>query len=195
MNYLISKKFAIILLAFSLASCASVEQLAGVDLALVAFASEENSQTRSKFTHKDNPTKINSGTQENLLAQASEPIQTQPGPYGSEVQLLKAKVAGQILHVSLLYLPSSEEKNKVPWNSIEEVSYIDDNTAQLYGVLKDEAESYLFSAKYINGEQFGIPVDETTPVWFKFPAPSPETQTISINIPGVGPFVEVPLQR
>lgn len=174
MNYLFNKTASIILVAIAITIGVSLTEK-------IVFASPENS--------------TNSSINEAQIAQASEPIETQPGPDGTQVQLLKTKVVGQILHISFLYLPPSEEKQKYSSHLIDEVNYIDDNTAQQYGVLKNESEVYLASPLDNSKEYFQIDVDEKTPVWFKFPAPSSETQTISINIPGVGPFIGVPVQR
>ncbi len=194
---------------------------------LVAEQSESSeevaSQSNTVTTSKPNPILIKKSTKpaesqktitqkqaDNIVAHqeghTSEAIDTQPGPGGTHVQLLSAKVAGQILNVTILYVKPDEDYGNTGVNyPIDDVSYIDDNTAQQYGVLKNESGKYLASPKQretsnsneVDLEEISLRVysGKSEPAWFKFPAPSPETQTISINIPEVGPFVGVPVQR
>jgi hypothetical protein len=156
-------------------------------------------QAANTIAYQKNLTEPNLGIQEGQVAQASEVIETQPGPENASVELIKTKVTGQVLSVTLRYVPNTTTDIDIP---LDLVNYIDDDTAKQYGVLKDESGKYLASPIYADDSSKiyvklysegdgGGPVV----VWMKFPAPSPQTKSVSINIPGVGPFDGVPLQR
>jgi hypothetical protein len=137
-----------------------------------------------------------------LLAQnsTSGAIQTQAGPDGSQVNLVKAAVTGKLLTIELLYsVPSNYEDRIYEDYPIEQVSYIDDATSQRYGVVKDQSGTWMASPTLEEAEvqkfSIGIEANEPQVVWFKFPAPPESAQTISINIPEVGPFDGVTVQR
>lgn len=125
---------------------------------------------------------------------SAEPAQTQYGPDNAEVDLMSAKVTGDIMTVTLRYrtMPGESMGTKYP---IEEVSYIDDASSKRYGVLQDEAEDWLASPKNAVGNISINIYDDAEITWFKFPAPPPEAQTISINVPEVSPFDGVSVQR
>ncbi|MGF1571303.1 MAG: hypothetical protein ACFCVD_25045 [Nodosilinea sp.] len=126
---------------------------------------------------------------------ASEPAQTQYGPKNSEVDLMAAKVTGDIITVTLRYRSMPSERLATRY-SIEEVSYIDDATSKRYGVVQDESGAWLASPKDSGGDDVYISIyDNAEIAWFKFPAPPPEAQTISINIPEVSPFDGVSVER
>lgn len=119
-------------------------------------------------------------------------IQTQPGPKGSQVALNKVAVTGDIMTVQLTFTADKGGTEYVPLN---EVSVIDDATAQQIGVLRDNAGNWLASPLQgkdrVNINLYSSPAI----VWFKFPAPPATTKTVSINIPTVGPFDGVPVTR
>lgn len=130
-----------------------------------------------------------------LIAQV---IQTQFGPEGTEVDLTSAKVTGQVMTVALRYRKTPESHYKIESSyPIEEVSYTDDATSRQYTVLQNQSGSWLASPKNDEGEidlvfSYGT---KSQVAWFKFPAPPPEAQTISINIPNVSPFDGVKIER
>ncbi|MGC1310310.1 MAG: hypothetical protein WA885_24030 [Phormidesmis sp.] len=125
---------------------------------------------------------------------ASEPAQTQYGPDNSEVDLMAAKVTGDIMTVTLRYRTLPNESLRTNY-SINEVSYIDDATSKRYGVVQDESGAWLASPKNSVGN-ISININNNAEItWFKFPAPPPEAQTISINVPEVSPFDGVSVER
>ncbi len=143
----------------------------------------------------DNSITVSKKQTDNIIAhqegQASEAIATQPGPDGMVVELLSTKVTGQILTVAFLFY--NPEGGKVFSQPINQVNYIEDDTGKQVGVLQNEQGGYLASP----GTPQRLKVhrsSDPSPVWIKFPVPSPETQTISINIPEVIPFDGVPIK-
>ncbi len=125
---------------------------------------------------------------------SAEPAQTQYGPDNAEVDLMSAKVTGDIMTVTLRYRTMPDESMGTNY-PIEEVSYIDDASSKRYGVLQDEAEDWLASPKNAVGNISINIYDDAEITWFKFPAPPPEAQTISINVPEVSPFDGVSVER
>ncbi|MEM8777516.1 MAG: hypothetical protein AAGF26_01325 [Cyanobacteria bacterium P01_G01_bin.49] len=120
-----------------------------------------------------------------------------------QVELLSAKVTGQILTVTIRYVPGENASFASTNYPIKEVSYIEDATAKQYSVLQDESGLYLASPKsntssQRRGEMINLGVSSSGGpkiAWFKFPAPPSEAQTISINIPEVAPFDGVAIQQ
>jgi flagellar basal body L-ring protein FlgH len=125
-----------------------------------------------------------------MPAQAA--IQSQPGPDGSQVDLLKVAVTGDILTVTLRC--SSDAKINSQIFDVRKISVIDDATSQRLGVLKDNAGDWMAS----NTTGSFLSTDcEVKPgvIWVKFPAPPATSPTVSINLPEVGPFDGVPVTR
>ena len=120
-------------------------------------------------------------------------MQTQRGPDGMKVNLIKADVTGKLLTVEIQYVhtvPKGTINTVSTEYHIKDVSYIDTATSKIYGVFKDKSGSWM-AAPLNNQKKVGFMLNESgdsQTVWFMFPAPSPETNFISLNVPGVGPF-------
>ncbi|WP_428630948.1 hypothetical protein [Sphingopyxis sp.] len=120
-------------------------------------------------------------------------IQSQPGPEGSQIDLLKLAVTGDIL-TATFRCSSSEQFNSMSF-PIPKISMIDDATAQQISILKDNAGAWLASNVSPSG-YMGFDCGTKPGVfWAKFPAPPATSKTVSINIPGVAPFDGVPITR
>lgn len=134
---------------------------------------------------------------ESAPAAPAPALQTQPGTDGVQVALTRAAVTGDVLTVQLTYTKPTEGSAGSRF-SVEEVAVIDDATAQRYGVLRDATGRWQASplqdptSAFVS---FGISQGGTEVVWFKFPAPPATSPTVSINIPGVGPFDGVAVTR
>ena len=120
-------------------------------------------------------------------------MQTQRGPDGMKVNLIKADVTGKLLTVEIQYVhtvPKDVIKTVRTQYHIKDVSYINTATSKIYGVFKDKSGSWM-AAPLNNQKKVSFMLSESgdsQTVWFMFPAPSPETNFISLNVPGVGPF-------
>jgi hypothetical protein len=107
--------------------------------------------------------------------------------------LIKADVTGKLLTVEIQYVhtvPKGVIKAARTRYHIKDVSYIDTATSKIYGVFKDKSGSWM-AAPLNNQKKVSFMLNqsgESRTVWFMFPAPSPETNFISLNVPGVGPF-------
>lgn len=119
-------------------------------------------------------------------------IQSQPGPDGSQVDLLKVAVTGDILTVTLRC--SSDEKINSQIFDVQKISVIDDATSQRLGVLKDNADAWMASNTTGNFMSTDCEVKPGV-IWAKFPAPPATSKTVSINLPEVGPFDGVAVAR
>jgi hypothetical protein len=128
----------------------------------------------------------------------SEPkvIATRQGPNGLEVDLTRIGFTGDLMTIEMRVRNPAKERITLKGFRLEKVSVIDDATSRRYGVVKDQSDNYMASpstggyidAQHINGGGYSL-------MWFKFPAPPPSTQTISITIPTVNPFDGISLQR
>lgn len=121
-------------------------------------------------------------------------IQSQPGPDGSQVDLLKVAVTGDILTVTMRC--SSEERFNSASFRVADISIIDDTTSQRISVLKDNQGKPMVSDPNPGGDHMAADC-ETKPgvIWAKFPAPPATSKTVSINFPGVAPFDGVMVTR
>lgn len=125
-----------------------------------------------------------------MPAQAA--IQSQPGPDGAQVDLLKVAVTGDILTVTLRC--SSDQKINSQSFNVEKISVIDDSTSQRLGVLKDDKADWM--ASNVSGNFLRTDCEVKPGIfWVKFPAPPVTSPTVSINLPEVGPFDGVPVTR
>jgi hypothetical protein len=128
-------------------------------------------------------------------------IATRPGSGGLEVDLTSVAVSGDIVTVSLRYRNLQVDFGATVDFPIEQASITDDATSRRYGVLKDQAGQYMASPLSSNNSiRFTVVSEKSFPgsyevAWFKFPAPPPEAQTISINIPKVAPFENIRIKR
>jgi flagellar basal body L-ring protein FlgH len=125
-----------------------------------------------------------------MPAQAA--IQSQPGPDGAQVDLLKVAVTGDILTVTLRC--SSDQKINSQSFNVDKISVIDDSTSQRLGVLKDDKADWM--ASNVSGNFLRTDCEVKPGIfWVKFPAPPVTSPTVSINLPEVGPFDGVPVTR
>lgn len=128
-------------------------------------------------------------------APSSGPIASQPGAKGSTWELTRAAVAGQILTVQFTVKTAGKESLFRSNQKIDEISLIDDATSQRYSVLKDDSGRPMASPVNADALNLGIGAGSSGVVWLKFPAPPAGSNTVSINIPDVGPFDAVPVKR
>ena len=125
-------------------------------------------------------------------------IQTQFGPDGMEVDLIRAKVSGKVL--STVFSARISDGSADLTYAIEEVNYIDTIKSQSYQVLKDgEGKVIAGPIRYTRKDEpvTHIYVSEGKNVifWYKFPAPPEDVTTIQINLPSVSPFDDVEIVR
>ena len=168
--------------AVTLAACSTREETNGT------AAAQETTPVEATVTRIETPSPTPTPTQV-----AAPAIQTQPGPKGASVALNRVAVTGDVLTVALTYSGGT----CCSYAKIDEVSVIDDATAQRLGVLKDNAGKAMAAPISSNGKdvRIGDSRRNTAQVWFKFPAPPATTQTVSIAIPEVAPFDAVPVTR
>ncbi|MGH6616547.1 hypothetical protein [Sphingomonas sp.] len=119
-------------------------------------------------------------------------IQTQPGPSGSRFDLTRVAVTGDVLTVQFA---ASHPTSATVGLDLNDVSVVDDTTSQRYSVLQDGGGKWMASPR--QGARVVAYMSKGQPevYWFKFPAPPATSKTVSINLPGVGPFDGVPVTR
>lgn len=119
-------------------------------------------------------------------------IQTQPGPKGSQVALNKVAVTGDVMTVQLSYVGGSGYTSP----ELDQISVIDDATAQRISILKDNGGKWMAAPLNSSAKELWIGMGrDPVIVWMKFPAPPATSKTVSINIPEVAPFDGVPVTR
>jgi hypothetical protein len=137
-------------------------------------------------------------------ANSTSAIRTWKSPDGeTQVDLVKAAVAGDLLTVELYY--HSTVPPVLMRYSVDAVSYIDEATTQKYKVIEDESgipmASPLIKLQDFRSGNNVYQVEptrvgqKTTVVRFRFPAPPEKSKTISLDIPGIPEFDGVRVQR
>lgn len=87
-------------------------------------------------------------------------------------------------------------ENPEPDIQYKEVYVMDAAAGKKYEVLKDEKENYIaalnpgWPARWYKRINPG----ESQTIWMKFPAPPPEVKAITLQLPGMPPFEDVPIQ-
>ncbi len=119
-------------------------------------------------------------------------IASQPGPDGSQVDLIKLAVTGDILTAT--FRCSSQDRINTEAFRLTDISAIDDATAQRISVLKDNAGNWLASAP--SGDSIMASCEAKPGIfWVKFPAPPATSKTVSLNLPKTAPFDGMPVTR
>lgn len=125
------------------------------------------------------------------------PIATQPGAKGSQWDLVKLAVTGQVLTVQFNVRAGDEHL----WNPslpLSDISVVDDATAQRYSPLQDSSGKPMAAPlNTVNDKLLKVDIQKNSNgvIWVKFPAPPTTSQTVSINVPDVAPFDGVAIQR
>jgi hypothetical protein len=128
----------------------------------------------------------------------SEPkvIATRQARNGLELDLTRIGFTGDLMTIEFCVRNPTNEHVTFATFPLEKVSFIDDATSRRYSVVKDKSDNYIaspVSGAYIERQR--IDGGGYSLMWFKFPAPPPSTQTISITIPTVNPFDGISIQR
>lgn len=77
-----------------------------------------------------------------------------------------------------------------------EVYVMDAAAGKKYEILQDEKGHYIAALRsgWNNRWYEKLAPGATYTLWMKFPAPPPETRTVTLQIPGVPPFEDLPIQ-
>lgn len=128
---------------------------------------------------------------------AVAPIATQIGPKGSQWDLSRVAVTGNVLTVQF-NVRTGDENLWNPSLPLSDVSVVDDATSQRYSPLQDNSGKPMAAPLNTQNDQklkLDIKKNSNGVIWVKFPAPPVTSQTVSINIPEVAPFDGVAIQR
>ena len=113
---------------------------------------------------------------------------------GYEADVIKAATKGDILTVQLAYRNTGNENIQLMYG-IQYVYYIDEKEKKKYHVLRDSQNVYLGSPNLLNDINARLMAGGKTIVWFKFPAPPIDTTKISLIVPEVLPFEDLPISQ
>ncbi|HKH45600.1 MAG TPA: hypothetical protein VKM72_13140 [Thermoanaerobaculia bacterium] len=88
---------------------------------------------------------------------------------------------------------SAEAEPDISYN---EVYVMDLGAGKKYEVLKDENGSYIAALRqgYDNRWYKKLSPGETYTLWMKFPAPPPDVKAVTLQIPGLPPYEDLPIQ-
>ncbi len=130
------------------------------------------------------------------LANATPPaLQTQYGPDGIEVDLIRCKVTDNVLSVAFLVRSTAEKGVDVDFH-IEAVHYVANN--KKYQVLKDDKGNWLSGPQNLQSGGTHVYLSSSKKskiVWYKFPAPPQDVTKIQLNVDEIMPFDDVEVQR
>jgi len=159
--------------------------------------------TQSEGVVRQTPTTQSSATPApaQTLPSGNAVIATRLGTGGLEVDLMRAGVTGDLFAVELRCRNGSKVEHRDIQFPIEQVSVVDDATSRRYSVLKDQTGQYMaapmidWKGDPIQSIYLRVAPENDGIIWFKFPAPPPQAQTVSINIPKIAPFDNIRIQR
>ncbi len=130
-----------------------------------------------------------------ITASQAEPVQSQMGLNGEmEADVLKAKVDGEILTVTIAFRSTSDTKSVVEFKW-SDVYFINKAQDKKYHVLKDSKGTWVASQIYYGGVSQTIPAGKKKLVWFKLPAPPAGDETINLTLPVAMPFDGLRISR
>lgn len=80
--------------------------------------------------------------------------------------------------------------------SYDEVYLMDADAGKKYEVLRDEQDRYIAGLRsgWDNRWYQTLEPGQAFTVWMKFPAPPPEVRAVTLQVPGMPPFEELPIQ-
>lgn len=128
-------------------------------------------------------------------AKAVNSLDTQFGPNGINVHVVQAKIKDDVLTIALMYDGAGTEGTGTSSYPLREVNYVANN--EKYLVLRDKNGEWLASPlskrdKKQNDDDriqgFYLKGNSKEIVWFKFPAPPEEVNSIELQIPNITPF-------
>jgi hypothetical protein len=78
----------------------------------------------------------------------------------------------------------------------DEVYVMDLGAGKKYEVLKDEKGTYIAALRSGWSDRWyqELPPGGTYTLWMKFPAPPPDVKTVTLQVPGMPPFEDLPIQ-
>ena len=102
---------------------------------------------------------------------------------------------GSTLTARVTFRNSGPERSEADVH-YNEVYVMDTAAGKKYEVLRDEKGTYIAALRsgYSDRWYQYLEPGQTYTVWMKFPAPPPETKAITLQVPGVPPFEDIPIQ-
>ena len=130
-----------------------------------------------------------------LVLQAADPIQTQmSSDTNFEVDLMRLTVNDDVLTVVIMVRNTSGAQALFRVR-ISGIYYLETGAGKKYHVLKDSKDVWIAEPHGRDGLSTYIKANGRQLYWMKFPAPPPSAKKISIVIPIVLPFENVPLPQ
>ena len=135
----------------------------------------------------------------NATTASAEVLQTQmTTDANSEVDVVKAQVADNIITIILMFRNSSDKNVEYKLDTAETYYIVKANNKK-YHMLKDSKKRWVASpvSYYSSSSEFSfrVPKNGKKLIWMKFPAPAAGVDTIDFSMEGILPFDGLKVQR
>lgn len=121
---------------------------------------------------------------------SEDALATEQGPEQSTWALTGVRQIDQQLLVTFRVSTANGDRDNLGFD-VDEISLVDDASSIRYRLL--QGDDGLPLASGAETKRLVIPAQKDSPVWLKFPMPTPETRTVSIALPRTGTFDGIPV--
>jgi len=124
-------------------------------------------------------------------AAPSEVIESQEMNHpGIVAELIECRRKKGVLTVKVRVKNTSSKAMRVTWGDVKKDVYLmDEENQKKYFLLKDAEGEFIYS-----GAPWDVSANTSKLSWFKFPAPPAEITEITVILPEVAPFEDVPIE-
>lgn len=114
---------------------------------------------------------------------------------GVTAEVTEFKRKGNTLTAKVRFRNSGTETME-PDIRLRDTYVMDSSAGKKYEVLKDEKGTYIAALHpgYSDRWYTNVKAGEQATIWMKFPAPPAEVKAVTLQLPGVPPFEDVPIQ-
>lgn len=114
---------------------------------------------------------------------------------GVTAEVTEFRRKGNTLTAKVRFRNSGTESRE-PDIQLRDTYVMDASAGKKYEVLKDEKNTYIGSLRPGYSERWytTLKTGEQATIWMKFPAPPAEVKAVTLQLPGVPPFEDVPIQ-
>ncbi|HEV2855743.1 MAG TPA: hypothetical protein VHC97_23350 [Thermoanaerobaculia bacterium] len=124
------------------------------------------------------------------------PLASQPSNWpGIDADITEFRRKGSTLTARVV-LRNQGSAQARPEIHYDEVYVMDLGAGKKYEVLKDEKGTYIAALRSGWSDRWyqELPPGGTYTLWMKFPAPPPDVKTVTLQVPGMPPFEDLPIQ-
>jgi hypothetical protein len=152
--------------------------------------------TTSALAPVTNPNPVTPGAAPAPAAAPAAPVATQTSNWpGVVADVMEFRRKGSTLSVRVV-LRNQGNVESQPDITYNEVYVMDLGAGKKYEVLKDEKGTYIAALRSGYGNRWfqSLAPGASYTIWMKFPAPPPEVKSVTLQLPGMPPFEDLPIQ-